>query len=106
MNLKITHITDKVSLRMNLIRKKDKINKKQNRVKNGLYQLNDLSKCFVPLGGGPVVRVWDQEVCSLCGFRFEPCGCSYDGHWRLTWSLTSGPVGLVEVRASWPEHLR
>jgi len=52
------------------------------------------------LGGGPVVRAWDQEVCSLCGLRFEPCGCSYDGHWRLTWSLTSGPVGLVEVRAS------
>jgi hypothetical protein len=47
-----------------------------------------------------VVRTWDQEVCSLCGLRFEPCGCSYDGHWRLTWSLTSGPVGLVEVRAS------
>jgi hypothetical protein len=31
-------------------------------------------------------------------------GCSYDGHCRLTWSLTSGPVGLVEVRASWPGH--
>ena len=56
------------------------------------------------LGGGPVVRAWDQEVCSLCGLRFEPCGCSYDGHWRLTWSLTSGLVGLVEVRASWPGH--
>ena len=52
------------------------------------------------LGGGLVVRAWDQEVCSLCGLRFEPCGCSYDGHWRLTWSLTSGSVGLVEVRAS------
>ena len=36
------------------------------------------------LGGGLVVKVWDQEVCSLCGLRFEPCGCSYDGHWRLT----------------------
>nr|TKR75620.1 hypothetical protein D5086_0000283740 [Populus alba] len=23
-------------------------------------------------------------------------GCSYDDHWRLTWSLISGPVGLVE----------
>jgi hypothetical protein len=23
-----------------------------------------------------------------------------------TWSLTLGPVGLVEVRASWPGHLR
>ena len=22
------------------------------------------------------------------------------GHWRFTWSLISGPVGLVEVRAS------
>jgi hypothetical protein len=58
------------------------------------------------LGGGPVVRAWDQEVCSLCGLKFEPCGCSYDGHWRLTWSLTSGPVRLVEVRASWPGHPR
>jgi len=41
---------------------------------------------------------------SICGLRFEPCGCSYDSDWRLTWSLTSGPVGLVEVRASWPGH--
>ena len=53
-----------------------------------------------------MVRVWDQEVCFLCGLRFKPCGCSYDGHWRFTWSLTSGPVGLVEVRASWPGHPR
>jgi hypothetical protein len=52
------------------------------------------------LGDGPVVRVWDQEVCSLCGLMFEPCGCSYDGHWRLTWSLTPGPVELVEIRVS------
>ena len=55
---------------------------------------------------GLVVRAWDQEVYSLCGLRFKPCGCSYDGHWRLTWSLTSGLVGLVEVRASWPGHPR
>jgi len=58
------------------------------------------------LGGGPVVKAWNQEVCSLCGLRFEPCGCSYDGHWRFTWSLTSGPVELVEVRASWFGHPR
>jgi len=58
------------------------------------------------LGGGPVVRAWDQEICFLCGFRFEPCGCSYDSHWRLTWSLTSEPVGLVEMRAGWPGHPR
>jgi len=58
------------------------------------------------LGGGPVVRAWDKEVCFLCGLRFELCGCSYDGHWRLTWSLTSGPVGLVEVCASWSGHPR
>jgi hypothetical protein len=58
------------------------------------------------LRGDPVVRVLDQEVCFLCGLRFEPCGCSYDGHWRFTWSLTSGPVGLIEVRASWSEHPR
>ena len=54
----------------------------------------------------PVIRAWDQEVCFLCGLRFEPCGCSYDGHWRLTWSLTSGPVGLVEVRTNWSGHPR
>jgi hypothetical protein len=53
------------------------------------------------LGGGLVVRAWDQDVCSFCGLRFELCGCLYDGHWRLIWSLTSGPVGLVEVCASW-----
>ena len=58
------------------------------------------------LGGGLVVKAWDQEVCFFYGLRFEPCGCSYDGHWRLTWSLTSGPMGLVEVRASWPGHPR
>jgi hypothetical protein len=52
------------------------------------------------LDGGPVIKAWDQEVCSLCGLRFEPCGYSYDGHWRLTWSLTSESVGLVEVRTS------
>ena len=61
---------------------------------------------FNHLSSGPVVKAWDQEICSLCGLRFEPCGCSYDGHWRLTWSLTSGPVGLVEMRASWPGHSR
>jgi hypothetical protein len=55
------------------------------------------------LGGGPVVRAWDQEVCSLYGPRFEPCGYLYDGHWRLTWSLISGLVRLVEMRASWPD---
>jgi hypothetical protein len=58
------------------------------------------------LGGGSVVKAWDQEVCSLCDLRFEPYGCSYDGHWRPIWSLTSGPVRLVEVRASWPGHPR
>ena len=35
--------------------------------------------CFNHLGGGPVVKVWDQEICSLCDLRFELCGCSYDG---------------------------
>jgi len=71
-------------------------------LRNNLY----ISKFVNHLGGGSVVRAWDQEVCSLCGLRFEPCGCSYDGHWRLTWSLTSGPVELVEVHASWPGHPR
>ena len=48
------------------------------------------------LDSGVVIRAWDQEICFLCALRLEPCDCSYDGHWRLTWSLTSGPVGLVE----------
>jgi hypothetical protein len=56
------------------------------------------------LGGGLVVRTWNQEVCSLCGLRFESRGCLYDDHWKLTWSLISGSVRLVEVRASWPRH--
>jgi hypothetical protein len=60
--------------------------------------------CSNHLGSGPVIRAWHQEICSVYGLRFESCGCSYDGHWRLTCSLTSGPVGLVEVRASWPGH--
>ena len=52
-------------------------------------------------------------------YNFNSTGCSSTGqilslllrchqfeshksqdYWRLTWSLTSGPVGLVEVRAS------
>jgi hypothetical protein len=28
------------------------------------------------------------------------------GHLRLTWSLTSRPVGLVEMHTSWPGHPR
>jgi hypothetical protein len=61
---------------------------------------------FNHLGGHPVVRVLDQEICFLCGIRFEPYGYSYDGHWRLTWSLTLGHVGLVEVHASLLGHPR
>ena len=57
------------------------------------------------LDSGPMIKVWSQEVCSHCDLKFEPCGYSYDGHWRLTWSLTLGPVGLVEMRTSWPGHL-
>jgi len=29
---------------------------------------------------GGLIRVWDQEICSFCSFRFDPCGCSYDDH--------------------------
>jgi hypothetical protein len=36
----------------------------------------------------------------LFDFMFELCDCLYDGHWMLIWSLISGPVELVEVRAS------
>ena len=52
------------------------------------------------LDSGPMIRVWNQEICPLCGLRFEPCSCSYNGQWKLTWSLTSGPMGLVEVRTN------
>jgi hypothetical protein len=63
------------------------------------------NRFFNHLGGGSVVKTWDQEVCSLYGLGFKPCGCSYNDHWRLTWLLTSGPVGLVEERASWSESI-
>jgi hypothetical protein len=63
------------------------------------YKIINNKKKINHLGGGPVVKTWDQEACSLCGLRFEPCGCLYDGYWKLTWSLTSGSVKLVEVRA-------
>jgi hypothetical protein len=72
-----------------------------------MYKIINYKKCTINyLDGGSVVKACDQEVCFLCDLGFEPCGCSYDGHWRFTWSLTSGPVGLVEVRASWPGHPR
>jgi len=61
---------------------------------------------FKPFRWWPSGKSLDQEVCFFCGLRFEPCGCSYDGHLRLTWSLTLGPVRLVKVRASWPGHPR
>nr|TKS17866.1 hypothetical protein D5086_0000007150 [Populus alba] len=41
------------------------------------------------LGPRGLLPLWSQV---------QTLGCSYDGHWRLTWSLTPGPVGLVEVR--------
>jgi hypothetical protein len=34
----------------------------------------------------------------------QPEIANIDGHWRLTWLLTSGPVELVEVRANWLGH--
>jgi hypothetical protein len=40
--------------------------------------------CSNHLDTGIVIKVWYQEICSLCGLRFESCSCSYDGHWRLT----------------------
>jgi hypothetical protein len=33
------------------------------------------------------------------GHQFE--SYEFQDHWRLTWSLTSGPVRLVEVRVNW-----
>ena len=47
--------------------------------------INDIKiKIINHLGGGLMIKAWDQEVCSLCDLRFEPCDCSYDGHCRLT----------------------
>ena len=72
-----------------------------------MYKIINYKKITINhLDGGSVIKICDQEVCFLCDLEFEPCGCSYDGHWRFTWSLTSGPMGLVEVRASWFGHPR
>jgi hypothetical protein len=62
------------------------------------------SKHFNHLDDDIMIKTWDQEICFLSSLMFEPCDCSYNDHWRLTWSLTSGPVGLVEMRANWPGH--
>ena len=51
------------------------------------------------LDGDPAIKAWDQEVCFLCGLRFEPCGYSY-GHWKLTWSLISRFVRSVKRRVN------
>jgi len=29
---------------------------------------------------------------------------SFQDYWRLLWSLTSGSIGLVEVRVNWSGH--
>ena len=68
-----------------------------NKVKNKRYN---------HLGGGLMVRALDQEICFLYGFRFEPCGCLYNGHWRFIWSLTLRLVELIEIHASWPKLTR
>jgi hypothetical protein len=47
----------------------------------------------------------NKEVSFFCDLRFEFCNYLYDSYWRLTYSLTSGLVRLVEVRASWSKHL-
>ena len=45
--------------------------------------------------------IMEEKAVVASGKNLGPRGlCSYDGHWRFTWSLTSGPVELVEVRAS------
>ena len=36
------------------------------------------------------------------GRQFE--SHKFQTHWRLTWSLTSGPVGLVDMYVSWHDH--
>ncbi|KAJ6868353.1 hypothetical protein NC651_033427 [Populus alba x Populus x berolinensis] len=40
----------------------------------------------------------DAKTSSIFDSKVRALGCSYDGHWRLTWSLTLGPVGLVEMK--------
>jgi hypothetical protein len=45
------------------------------------YQIPTVVKMrFNHLDGGSMIKVWDQETCFFCNFRFKPCGCSYDGH--------------------------
>jgi hypothetical protein len=33
-------------------------------------------------------------------FEFQ----KFQGYWILTWSLTSGPVGLVEMHTNYPRY--
>jgi hypothetical protein len=78
----------------------EKKNHSKRKIKHGDFGGPYLGHNKIHLGGDPVIKASDQKVCSFDGLRFEPCDCSYDSHWRLTWSLTSRPVGLVEVHAN------
>jgi hypothetical protein len=60
---------------------------------------------FIYVGKFYAYQVGDQSTIQKM-LRFEFCDCLYDGHWRFIWLLSSGPVGLVEVRASWSGHPR
>jgi hypothetical protein len=62
---------------------------------------------FAALWGVDFLRRWISDKSLglknlfFYDFRFEPCDYSSDGHWKLIWSLTLGPVKLVEIHISW-----
>jgi hypothetical protein len=49
-------------------------------------------------------RVLRPKIKKKSRESISPRGCLYNGHWRFIWSLISGSVKLVEVRASWLGH--
>jgi hypothetical protein len=60
-----------------------------------------------PFSGIILNFFFNYDKCNLTGYvidlflkdrQFE--SYKFQSHWRLTWSLPSGPVGLVEVRTT------
>lgn len=44
--------------------------------------------------GGSMVKFWDQGFCSSVISDSSPVVVNIDSHWRLSWLLTSGSVGI------------
>ena len=85
--------------------------KKQLKYSEGVHQVFKRSTSLVITKQFLQKSLYSQNLIPLVinvasQFNSKPCDCLYDDHRRLIWSLISGPVGLVEMRASWPGHPR